>query len=730
MQDQNNSLGINTICFIGDYCLSGEDVGKEVLDRRIKPFSNLFELFGKNIKLIANIEFPFTNQIKGKPFKWANLKATPELSFLIDDLSIGILGNNHLGDFGYQGAFDTIKLLQEKGISYAGYGNNLEEAVKPAIIEIDGIRIGVVSLCCLTTNSEGIATHTNPGVAPIGMDIISKSVLSAKKTCELVVVYFHWGAEWVHDPVPDQLRLARHAIDCGAEAVVGCHSHTIQSYEQYKGRWIFYSLGNFLFKAGYGQKINKNGQIELVPLNNQASNRESIAVCFKIKKEQGEVGLMLDKIQPMHFDDNLTPRPISFSELTFDIEASNAFLNFYVSNNDLRLQDRNEPEYRALLRHGILKYYYMTDPINNIIAPDAVKKRNLLLLLFTKVTGITKAIILHLIIKIKRFIFYPFINWKHFIKHFMIKLKWFQDRRRLPLKNDHWELYFNIHRHYFSRLGYYPNITNCQNFNDKIQWLKLFDQDREMIRCSDKILVRDFVKERVGEKHLVELYQVHNHFAEINFDLLPQSFVIKTNHDSGTVILVQDKDKLDKIAAERRIEDALRMPYGWEKGEWAYAYIQPKVLVEKLIISSTKITPPDFKFYVVDGRVKFCHYIYDRFTEPKEQTIDRDGCDLKTELFPSFILGEEFVKPDNWEFMIEIAECLGRGFRCVRVDLYNTENRIYFGELTFWPLGGCYKGEGQKKLGKYLDFDLTNYKPFLLTQLNSENEILHKKTLI
>ena len=298
-----------------------------------------------------------------------------------------------------------------------------------------------------------------------------------------------------------------------------------------------------------------------------------------------------------------------------------------------------------------------------------------------------------------------------------IKLKWLTDKLSLPLTPEHYELYNIIHRYYWNKLHDFPNLINCRDFNDKIQWLKLFDQSHEIIRCSDKILVRDYVKERVGEQYLVKLYQVHNHFSEIDFDSLPQSFVIKANHDSGTVILVRDKSKLDYQVAEAKIEASLQQLYGWDNGEWAYSYIQPRVFVEEFIEPENPQPPADYKFYCIEGNVKFVHYIYDRGIDPKEQTVDPQGRDLATELYPSFKLGTDFKKPLVWDEMITIAESLGKGFKCVRVDLYCSGDRIYAGEMTFWPMAGCYKGEGQKKLGKYLDFDRTTFKHLILPEL-------------
>jgi hypothetical protein len=164
-----------------------------------------------------------------------------------------------------------------------------------------------------------------------------------------------------------------------------------------------------------------------------------------------------------------------------------------------------------------------------------------------------------------------------------IQLKWYQDSLHLPLTPGHRELYAIIHRLYWRELHGFPNLISCRDFNDKIQWLKLFDQSHEIVRCSDKILVRDFVRERVGEQYLVKLYQVCDHFTEIDFDALPDAFVIKANHDCGTVILVRDKAKLNRREAEARIESALKKLYGWEYGEWAYAYVKPRVLIEEFL---------------------------------------------------------------------------------------------------------------------------------------------------
>lgn len=301
-----------------------------------------------------------------------------------------------------------------------------------------------------------------------------------------------------------------------------------------------------------------------------------------------------------------------------------------------------------------------------------------------------------------------------------ILIKWFNDYLYLPLTRHHWELYYIIHRLCWRELHDFPNLVDCRDFNDRIQWLKLFDQDREIIRCSDKILVRDYVRERVGEAYLVELYQVHNHFDEIDFDTLPNSFVIKTNHDSGTVILVRDKSQFNRSAAKEKIEQSLKSFYGWQNGEWAYSYIKPKVFVEQYIDPLSTSPPPDYKFHCVNGQVKWLQYIFDRGQNTKECIVDINGNATKDHFDQNMQHSEKFSKTVNWDNLLFCASKLSIGFKYVRVDLFENNGHIFVGELTFYPLMGCYKTEGQKKLGQLLDFNRKTFKPFLISKLNSE----------
>lgn len=298
-----------------------------------------------------------------------------------------------------------------------------------------------------------------------------------------------------------------------------------------------------------------------------------------------------------------------------------------------------------------------------------------------------------------------------------IRFKWIRDRLRLPLKPEHWRLYQAIHRSCWRELRDFPDLVHCRDFNDRIQWLKLFDQREEMIPCSDKILVRDFIRERVGSEYLVALLQVGDRFEDIDIGALPESFVVKTNHDSGTVILVRNKSAFDQEKAREKINGSLRYRYGRENGEWAYAGVVPRVLVEEYLSPESESPPPDYKFYVVEGRTRFVHYISNRGRGTQEQTVDSEGNDLNTSLYPSFRLAHDFERPSCWKEMIRVAEAIAGDFRCVRVDLFEVAGRIFAGELTFWPMYGCYKGDGQRRLGQLLDFDRSWFRPPIADRL-------------
>ena len=354
----------NTVIFCGDFCLAGDEVESQLRSSPIDLWDTVRGIMCEQSAVVANLECAVTDAINGRPYKWANLKMNPRLHRVLDGLSMAVLGNNHVGDFGEQGVKDTLAVLAEKNIPTVGVGQTLNEAVEPAILYLNGLRLGIVSLCCPTTNSEYNATHENPGVAPLGIATLRQAIEGARVKCDALVAYLHWGVEYAHDPAPDQLRLARLAIDYGADAVVGCHAHVIQSYEQYRGRWIFYGLGNFLFRRGPVYPPREDGTREAVPEGLTMASRESLAVSFRICQEDGSVCLKLVCVQPMRFDDDNVPRPVDIKQLSFDLSAANKQLGRYACRNNKLLTSRDELLFHARLLNGVLTYWYALETIN------------------------------------------------------------------------------------------------------------------------------------------------------------------------------------------------------------------------------------------------------------------------------------------------------------------------------------------------------------------------------
>ena len=297
---------------------------------------------------------------------------------------------------------------------------------------------------------------------------------------------------------------------------------------------------------------------------------------------------------------------------------------------------------------------------------------------------------------------------------FAIHLKWHADKRTLALTDEYKFQYFNIHVHYFIARFRFPNIVRPITYNDKIQWLKLFDQSELHIICTDKLRVRGFVAECIGGQYLNPIYAHRKKFDELPFGDFPTSVVIKTNHDSGSVFLIKELNNYNTNEIHKSINTSLGFEYGIKMGEWQHAYIQPQVFAEKYMDSGSDYPPADFKFHCVKGKVIFIQYIFDRNAHTKEVILDTDWNQLKFKLGVNFEHSTKPVpKPINFNKMIEISEKLSSAFSYVRVDLYNLKGEIVFGEMTFFPHSGCYPEKQSTEVGKLIQIDTSEpRKPF------------------
>ncbi|MBJ7286074.1 MAG: CapA family protein [Akkermansiaceae bacterium] len=610
-----------------------------------------------------------------------------------------------------------------------GYGANIEDASKPLIVDLDGKRLGVVNLCCPTTNGQNLATHIGEGVAPLGMELLLQAVQRARAQCDVLLAFLHWGYEWQHGPVPSMLRMARRAIDAGADAVVGCHSHTIQTYEQYKGRWIFHGLGNFFFGPATVQETGKDGKTVVRALTSTSANRESLAVSFTLG-EEGK-SLELENIQPFVQTPDLDLRSAGMEELTVDLARANQRLATYVTSHSRDLEGLEEPMLSVVMHDGIPNVRHSEKPVE-VVRGQAIGKRQPLQLAGLtlrpgSLTGWKRgrrgARGRRLATLKARLLSLPGLRGastavlRKTALTAWIHAKWYRDKMSLPLTRDHWEIYDLIHRVSWRRLEKLPDVRDPKDYNDRVQWLKLFDQREEMVRLGDKIAVRDYIREKTGDRYLSKLLQVCDSFEEIDFERLPDRFVIKANNDSGNVVLVTDKAKLDKAEARQRMEFSLGRVYGWSGGEWHYAFMKPKLMVEEFLETGTDLPPADYRFHCVNGRVRWIQNDIPFEPKMKEVIVDPAGRPMKVHFSSHKIYSEEFTKPVQWEEMTQLADTLSAGWKYVRIDMFVCGDRIYAGEITFTPYAGFYKGEGQKVMGELLDFDRTTFEDPVMGKL-------------
>lgn len=237
---------------------------------------------------------------------------------------------------------------------------------------------------------------------------------------------------------------------------------------------------------------------------------------------------------------------------------------------------------------------------------------------------------------------------------------------------------------YRIKLGKSLNLDAPQTYNEKIQWLKLYDRRPEYTMMVDKYAVKDYVEGIIGKEHIIPTLGVWDKFDEIDFEKLPNQFVLKCTHDSGGLVIVKDKSKLDIAAARVKINHCLNHNYFWGLREWPYKDMKPRIIAEKYMEDESGELR-DYKFFCFSGVPKAMFIATDR-SNPNDET-KFDFFDMDFNHLP-FTNGHpnakrEIKKPEGFEEMKQIAAKLSKEIPHVRVDLYNINGSIYFGELTF-----------------------------------------------
>ena len=241
------------------------------------------------------------------------------------------------------------------------------------------------------------------------------------------------------------------------------------------------------------------------------------------------------------------------------------------------------------------------------------------------------------------------------------------------------------------KMGYKLNLANPQTYSEKLQWLKLYYRKPELTKMVDKYAVKEYVASKIGSNYIIPTLGVWEKPEDIEWEKLPNQFVLKCTHDSGGIVICRDKNTLDKEVVVNKLRKALNQDFYSSTREWPYRNVPRRIIAEKYIqLAPCSIDLPDYKFFCFDGTVKGLFVATDR-QNPNEE-VKFDFFDAEYNHLP-FRQGHDHAKimpprPMHFETMLKAAEKLSKGFPHVRVDFYDTPEGVLFGEMTFFHFGG------------------------------------------
>jgi hypothetical protein len=272
-------------------------------------------------------------------------------------------------------------------------------------------------------------------------------------------------------------------------------------------------------------------------------------------------------------------------------------------------------------------------------------------------------------------------------------------------------LYLSIQ--YRANTGHKLNLDNPKRFNEKTQWLKLYDRKDWYWKISDKVEVRNYVKERIGEQYLIEMLAVYNSVDEIDWNTLPNQFVLKCTHDSGTTVVCTDKSKLNIEESKEYLRTRMGQNYYPLHREYCYKDVKPRIVCEKFMSEDGHSVPIDYKFFCFNGEPKLIQVDTERFTDHGRLTLFSNFEMAPFHIDRKYLLSDLSIKhtvekPSNFDEMIQLCKTLSKDFKFIRVDLYSVNNKIYFGELTFYQGSGydpIYPDQYDYWMGDLLDLN-------------------------
>lgn len=257
---------------------------------------------------------------------------------------------------------------------------------------------------------------------------------------------------------------------------------------------------------------------------------------------------------------------------------------------------------------------------------------------------------------------------------------------------------------FFSMMHRFPNLENPTTYNEKLQWLKLNYRNPEYTKMVDKYEAKEYVRKILGDDYIIPTLGVWDSFDEIDFDKLPEKFVLKCTHDSGGLVVCKDKSRLDLNAARKKIEKSLKHNYYLEHREFPYKNVKPRIIAEEFMVDESGTELKDYKFFCFNGACKMLFVATDRPFDTRFDFFDTEFNHLPFKQGHP-LATKKIIKPKGFEEMKKIAEKLGENIPHVRVDLYDINGRVYFGELTFFHFSGNVPfepNEWDEKIGNWL----------------------------
>ena len=271
--------------------------------------------------------------------------------------------------------------------------------------------------------------------------------------------------------------------------------------------------------------------------------------------------------------------------------------------------------------------------------------------------------------------------------------KWIPDKKYIKIK-------------YKLEMNKKLNLQNSQTFNEKLQWLKLYDRNPAYTKMVDKYEAKKYVADIIGKEYIIPTLGVWENFGDIDFSKLPNQFVLKCTHDSGGLVICRDKSKLNMKDARRKINKSLKRNYFYSGREWPYKNVKPRIIVEKYMVDESKTELKDYKIFNFNGIPQFVQVDFNRFKDHQRKLYSINWKELDFNFVYPINKKVKINRPENLKKILELAKKIAKDHPFLRTDFYVINDKIYFGEITFFPEAGFGKFVPEKwdrKLGDMLE---------------------------